>query len=80
MGSDEYEESEKNVDDDVFRFLELLLVSSRYEHEPTSIDDEDDTEDGQEGIEEIDDFSYYGNGTREILVSDLTASYRDPCA
>jgi hypothetical protein len=51
MTRDEQDKSEYNIENSMFCFFEFFLISSRYQHEPTRIDDEDHTYHGEECVE-----------------------------
>ena len=74
MTRDEEEEPDDDIEDDVFSFLELLLISSGDQDEPSCIDDEDHTENREECIEIVDKVPDDTDTSFEILVLDRTAT------
>ena len=74
MTRDEEEEPDDDIEDDVFGFLELLLISSGDQDEPSCIDDEDHTENREECIEIVDKVPDDTDTSFEILVFDRTAT------
>lgn len=74
MTRDEDEESDDDIEDDVFRFFEFLLLASGDEDQPSCIDDEEDAENGEECIEVVDEVPDDTDPFLEILVFDRTAT------
>ena len=74
MTRDKDKESDDDIEDDIFGFLQFFLVSSWNQDEPSCIDDEEDTENGEEGIEIIDKTSDDTDTFLEVLALDSTAT------
>lgn len=72
----ENDEPDEYIKDSGFGFFELLFVACRYEYEPSSIDNEDDTDEHEESVHVRDDLANDAYSTGDILIRDLTASRR----
>lgn len=70
----EDQESDDDVEDDIFGFFQLLFLTSWYQYEPSSIDNEDHTEDCEEGIQIIDQTSDDTDTFLDILILYRTAT------
>ena len=51
MTCDKHDESDYNIEDSAFCFFEFFFFTSGYQHEPSCIDDEDNTDHWEERVE-----------------------------
>lgn len=66
------DESDDDIDDNIFCLLELLFFTRRDEYKPPRIDNHDDTEDSQKGIEVAKYLAYNTNTCRKIWLESVT--------
>ena len=74
MARQEDDESDEDIEDDIFRFFEFFFVTSRDQDEPSCIDDEDHTENREKGIKVVDQIPDDTDPSLEILSFDRTAT------
>lgn len=74
MTSNQYDKSYKYIEDSRFCFFEFFLIASRYEYEPTSVDNEYHTHQHEESVDIYDDLTHDTNRSRDVLVGNLTTS------
>ena len=76
MACDEHDESEYNIEDSTFCFFEFFLFASRYQYEPSSIDDEYHTDHREECVEKSEQFAHDPDATSKIYFFDITGTDR----
>ncbi len=75
MTRNQEDKTEYEVEDSVFSFFEFLLIASRYQDEPTRIDNQDHADHREKCVEIREEFPNDANTCIEVYFFDITGTH-----